>query len=154
MRAIKMAVGTLSLLMFVICFAAAVPMVQQQKTSPSDEKTNQVTSPPKPDKKLNFIQKFILKKARKKMKKVSDEDKYRGWAELSVLFGVFTAFLWIIGLVVSIVLGAKALKKSQDKRTRILAGLGILIGILLFVLMTILILNAPVGIGFPNWSGW
>jgi len=32
-----MAVGTLSLLMFITCFATAAPMVQQQKTSPSND---------------------------------------------------------------------------------------------------------------------
>ena len=130
---LKMTIGILSLLLFTACFAAATPMVQQQKTSPSDETTHQVASAYQSDKELNFIQKIILKKAQKKMKKVSDEDKYRKKARLSVALGTL-AFLGIPGfifMIMSVTFGVQALK-SQNKRTRRLAISGIVLSVLLF----------------------
>jgi len=105
MKIFKITLSILSLLMLIVCFITATPIAQQQKTSPFDKAKNQITPPSKPEKKLSFIQKIILKKVKKKMKKSSDEDKYRGWAEFSIFFGVFTILLWIIGLVMSIVMG-------------------------------------------------
>jgi len=86
MKALKITLNTLSLLMLIVCFTTAAPMVQK-KTLPSDETTDQVVSPSKPDKKLNLIEKFILKKMQKKIKKVDNEDKYRKWSIWSVILG-------------------------------------------------------------------
>ncbi len=157
MRTVKMAIGVLSFLMFVTCFVAAAPMVQQQKTTPSNEATNEVVTPSKSDKKINFIQKIMLKKAQKKMKKISDEEKYRTWAELSVLFGVF-AILPLVGLffmLLSIILGVRARKKSQDKKTKKIARIGFLLGILFFAIgMGLIIHSLSGGLGGVSWGTW
>jgi len=129
MQALKMTISTVSLLMLIVCFTTAAPMVQQKEKTPSAEV---IPLPTKPDKKLNFIQKFILKKVQKKMKKVSDEDEYRKQVRLSVIFGVLAAtpILGFFFMIISVIKGVEALK-SQDKRTRRLAISGIVFAVLL-----------------------
>lgn len=156
MRILKMTIGILSLLLFTACFAAATPMAQQQKTSPLDETTHQVASAYQPDKKLNFIQKVMLKKSQKRMKKASDEDKYRTWAELSIISGVF-AILPLVGLffmLLSMILGVRAIKKSQDEKTKKMARIGFLLGMFLFALGIGLIILWINGSSFGVSWGW
>lgn len=132
MQTLKMTISTISLLMLIVCFTMATPMVQQKKTTPSDKTTNQITPLSKPDKKLNFIQKFIFKKMEKKVKKAFDEDEYRKQARLSVIFGVLAPipYMGIFFMIISVILGATALK-SKDKKTRRLAIIGIVLAVLL-----------------------
>jgi len=141
MRAVKMTIGMLSLLLFVTYFAAATPIIPQKKKTPSDETTHHVTPPSKSGKKLNFIQKIMFKKAQKKMKKAANEDKYRKWAKWSIIFGVLSAIpaLGLFFMITSIVFGSRAMGRSQNERTRKMAELGILLGITLFILVTAII---------------
>ncbi len=130
MQALKMTFALSSLLMLILSSAVAMPVMQKKKTSPSNETAH---TPPKSDKQLNFIQKFMLKKVVRKTKKTSDEDDYRKWARMSVIFGVLAAIpiLGIFFMIISVVKGVEALK-SDNKRTRKLAIAGIVLAVLLF----------------------
>ncbi len=84
MQALKMTFVLSSLLMLILSSAVAMPVVQKEKTTPANETAH---TPPKSEKQLNFIQKFMLKKVQKKVKKATNEDKYRKRAKWSVILG-------------------------------------------------------------------
>ncbi len=140
MKALKMTISVLSLLIFVMYFATAAPMVQAQKTTPSDETTHQVIPSSKQGKKLNFIQKFILKKVGKKMKKRTDEDKYRKWAKLSVILGS----LAIPSLIGISILG-NTIARTLSKTITFTAFGNILLGLAAITFLTFMIASIILG---------
>lgn len=169
----KMTISTISLLMLIVCFAIAAPIVQQEKTTNSNEKTNHITPPAKPNKKLNFIQKFILKKA----KMTPDEKRHRKMAVWSVIIGIsafplclvmlyghsyapaYIAWLtgaiamysWLISLVLLLFvarIGLKVIKNTKSKKTRKIAIAGLIAGVVSLIAMIVFIANIWINADF------
>ncbi len=147
----KIVISTCSFTVLFVCFMTAAPMIQQERTTLQNEVSNM---PSKSVKKLNFIQKIILKKIQKKADKTSDEKQYRKMAIWAALLGLLAIpmffvmlffpiilsglgilganFLWMFPgamMIGAIVMGTIAFVLTENKVTRMIAILGIALGV-------------------------